>query len=75
LKDDKAFQDHWAKRVIAYIIDVAIVSVAAYFILLVAAVPSLPAIFLSQAFPFSWFWGFWLGGIAPLIVSRLLCPS
>jgi uncharacterized RDD family membrane protein YckC len=68
LKDDKAFQDHWAKRVIAYIIDVAIVSVAAYFILLVAAVPSLPAIFLSRAFPFSWFWGFWLGGIAPLIV-------
>ena len=68
LKDDKGFQDHWAKRVIAYIIDVAIVSVAAYVLLLAAALPTLPAIFFSQTFPFAWFWGFWLGGIAPLII-------
>jgi uncharacterized RDD family membrane protein YckC len=68
LKDDKGFQDHWAKRVIAYIIDVAIVSVAAYVLLLAAALPALPAIFFGQTFPFAWFWGFWLGGIAPLII-------
>jgi uncharacterized RDD family membrane protein YckC len=68
LKDDKGFQDHWAKRVIAYIIDVAIVSVAVYFLVLVVAFPALPAIFFGQAFPFAWFWGFWLGGIAPLII-------
>ena len=68
LKDDKGFQDHWAKRVIAYIIDVAIVSVAVYFVLLVTALPVLPAIFFSRTFPFAWFWGFWLGGITPLIV-------
>ena len=68
LKDDKAFQDHWAKRVIAYVIDVAIVSVAVYFLVLVAALPALPAIFFGQAFPFAWFWGFWLGGITLLII-------
>jgi uncharacterized RDD family membrane protein YckC len=68
LKDDKGFQDHWAKRVIAYIIDVAIVSVATYVLLLVASLPALPAIFFGQTFPFAWFWGFWLGGIAPLII-------
>jgi len=67
LKDDRAFQDHWAKRVIAYIIDVALVSVAVYLILLVTALSALPAVFLGQTFPFAWFWGFWLGGIAPLI--------
>ncbi len=68
LKDDKVFQDHWAKRVIAYIIDVAIVSVAVYFLLLLVALPSLPAIFFGQTFPLAWFLGFWLGGVAPLIV-------
>ncbi len=68
LKDDKAFQDHWVKRVIAYVVDVAIVSVAVYFLLLVTALPALLAVFFGQTFPFAWFWGFWLGGIAPLIV-------
>jgi len=68
LKDDKAFQDHWVKRVIAYVVDVAIVSVAVYFLLLVTALPVLLAVFFGQTFPFAWFWGFWLGGIAPLIV-------
>jgi uncharacterized RDD family membrane protein YckC len=68
LVDDRAFQDHWAKRVLAYVIDVAIVSVAVYFLLLVVALPALPMSFLGQAIPFAWFWGFWLGGITPLIV-------
>jgi len=68
LKDDKALQDHWVKRVIAYIIDVAIVTIALYLLLLVTALPTLLAVFLGQTFPFAWFWGFWLGGIAPLIV-------
>jgi uncharacterized RDD family membrane protein YckC len=68
LKDDKGFQDHWAKRVIAYVIDVAVVSIAVYFLLLVVALPALPTFFSGQIFPFVWFWGFWLGGILPLIV-------
>ncbi len=68
LKDDRGFQDHWAKRVIAYIIDVAIVSIAAYILLLIVAFPALPSILFGQSFPFAWFWGFWLGGVAPLII-------
>ena len=68
LKDDKGFQDHWAKRVIAYIADVAIVSVAVYVLVLVVALPAFPAVFFGQTFPFAWLWGFWLGGIAPLII-------
>src|SRR5260370_21821707 len=68
LKDDKGFQDHWAKRVIAYMVDVAIVSVAVYVLVLVIAFPSFPGIFFGQTFPFAWFWGFWLGGITPLIM-------
>jgi uncharacterized RDD family membrane protein YckC len=68
LKDDKVFQDHWARRAIAYVADVAIVSVAVYVLILIAALPRLTAAFFGQAFPFAWFWGFWLGGIAPLIV-------
>jgi uncharacterized RDD family membrane protein YckC len=68
LKDDKGFQDHWAKRVIAYIIDIVVVSVAVYFLVLVIALPALPSIFSGQAFPFAWLWGFWLGGIVPLVI-------
>jgi len=68
LRDDKNLQDHWLRRVIAYVIDVILVSVATYVILLAVALPSLPGLFFGQAFPFAWFWGLWLGGIAPLIV-------
>ena len=68
LKDDKGFQDHWAKRVIAYILDVTIVSVAVYVLVLVVALPALLAVLFGQTFPFAWFWGFWLGGVAPLII-------
>ena len=68
LKDDKGFQDHWAKRIIAYIVDVAIVSVSVFVLVLAVALPAFPAIFFGQTFPFVWFWGFWLGGIASLIM-------
>jgi uncharacterized RDD family membrane protein YckC len=68
LMDDRGFLDQWAKRVIAYIIDVAIVSVAVYVLVLAVALPAFPAIFFGQTLPFGWFWGFWLGGIAPLII-------
>ena len=46
----------------------AIVSVAVYVLLLIVALPALPGIFFGQTFPFAWFWGFWLGGIAALLV-------
>ena len=68
LMNDRGFQDHWAKRVIAYVIDVAVMSVALFVIVLALALPALTTVFLNQAFPFTWFWGFWIGGLAPLIV-------
>jgi len=68
LKDDKEFQDQWVKRIVAYVIDVVAVSAVAYLLLLVVAFPVVPAVFFGQTFPFVWFWGFWLGGIASLIV-------
>lgn len=68
LMNDRGFQDHWAKRVIAYVIDVVVVSVALFVIVLAVALPALTTVFFSQAYPFTWFWGFWIGGLAPLIV-------
>jgi len=68
LKDDKEFQDQWVKRIVAYVIDVVAVSVVVYSLLLVVAFPVVPGIVFSQTFPFAWFWGFWLGGIASLII-------
>lgn len=56
------------KRIVAYVIDVVAVSVVVYFLMLVIAFPIVPAVFFGQTFPFVWFWGFWLGGIASLIV-------
>ena len=56
------------KRIVAYVIDVVAVSVVVYFLLLVVAFPIVPTVFFGQTFPFVWFWGFWLGGIASLIV-------
>ncbi len=53
---------------IAYIIDVAVVSVALYLLLVIVALPAIPGIFFGQTFPFAWFWGFWLGGVATLII-------
>ena len=56
------------KRVVAYVIDVAIVSVAVYILIFAVAAPAILATLLGQPFPFAWFWGFWLGGITTLIV-------
>ncbi len=68
LKDDKTFQDHWARRAVAYIIDVVAVSAVVYFLLLVLTFPAIPSIFVSPFPGWFWLWGFWLGGIASLIV-------
>ena len=46
------------KRIVAYVIDVVAVSVAVYFLLLVAAFAIVPAVFFGQTLPFVWFWGF-----------------
>jgi len=56
------------KRIVAYAIDVFAVSVVVYSLLIIIAFPTVPAIFFGQMFPFAWFWGVWLGGIASLII-------
>ena len=68
LRDDRGFQDHWARRVIAYVIDVVIVSVGLFVLALATTLPALPGLLFGQTFPLAWFWGFWLGGLSPLIV-------
>jgi uncharacterized RDD family membrane protein YckC len=71
LRDDKGVQNHWAKRVVAFIIDTAIVSIAVIILALIFAIPFL----IGTTFPggpavFSWWWvvGGVFGGILPLIV-------
>ena len=61
LRDDKAVQNHWARRLIALIIDAAIVTVALVIIAVVVSIPFLVGLSLSSttvgAFP-AW-WGAW----------------
>ena len=68
LRDDGSFQDHWVRRVFAYVIDAVIVSVALFVLVLLTTIPALPGLFFGQTFPSAWFWGFWIGGLAPLII-------
>lgn len=70
LRDDKTVQNHWAKRVVAFIIDTAIVSIVVIILAFVFAIPFL----IGTNFPggptvFPW-WvvGGVFGGILPLIV-------
>ena len=74
LRDDKNVQNHWARRVIALVIDAVIVTVAVAIIAVVASIPFLIglnfAFTTGGAFPAWWnaWWGVWLGGLIPLVV-------
>lgn len=62
LMDDKSVQNHWARRVIAIIIDAILVSVVLGVIAVVIAIPFLFN-FLSGTTPtFPAWWGAWWGG-------------
>ena len=74
LRDDKNVQNHWARRLIAFVIDAAIVTVVLAIIAIVVSVPfiiglSFPSTTLG-AFPAWWtaWWGLSLGGLIPLVV-------
>ena len=69
LSDDKAVQDHWAKRVVAFILDSVIVSAAVTILALAAAVPFLIGAGFTPGFSFLpvW-WGVWFGGLIPLVI-------
>src|SRR2546422_9458310 len=74
LRDDKNVQNHWARRLIAFVIDAVIVTVVLAVIAIVVSVPfiiglSFPSTTLG-AFP-AWsaaWWGLSLGGLIPLVV-------
>jgi uncharacterized RDD family membrane protein YckC len=69
LRDDKTVQNHWARRLIAYVIDTILVTVVLTIIAVVVSIPFLIGVnfpfTIVGAFP-AW-WGLWLGGI-PLVL-------
>ena len=74
LRDDKAVQNHWARRLIALVIDAVIVTVALVIIAVVVSIPFLVGLSLSSTtvgtFSAWWgaWWGFWFGGIGSLVL-------
>lgn len=74
LRDDKAVQNHWARRLIALVIDAVIVTVALVIIAVAVSIPFLIGLNFASttggAFPAWWnlWWGVWLGGLIPLVV-------
>jgi len=67
LTSEKTAQDHWARRVIAYVIDSILVGAVAFILVLATALP--PAL-LGGGLPF---WGgLWFGGIFPLLILLIL---
>ena len=74
LRDDRAVQNHWARRLIALIIDAAIVAVALVIIAVVVSIPFFIGLNFSSTtvgtFPAWWgaWWGFWFGGVGSLVL-------
>jgi uncharacterized RDD family membrane protein YckC len=72
LRDDKTVQNHWARRLIAFVIDAVIVSVVLTIIAVAVSIPFLILIGLSLssttvgAFPV--WWGLWVGGAGSLFL-------
>ncbi|HZY93971.1 MAG TPA: RDD family protein [Candidatus Bathyarchaeia archaeon] len=70
MRDDRNVQNHWARRLVAVIIDVVIVSVTIAIISFTVAVPFLvrlssPTLVIPE-FP-AW-WGVWFGGVIPFLL-------
>jgi len=74
LRDDKTVQNHWLRRLIAFVIDAIIVTVVLAIIAIVVSVPFFIALSFPSTtvgvFPAWWnaWWGAWLGGLIPLVV-------
>ena len=69
LRDDKNVQNHWARRLIAYIIDVALVTVVLTIIAVVTSITFLigmgfPAVGTFPAVWAAWWGGLWFAGLA-----------
>jgi uncharacterized RDD family membrane protein YckC len=72
LRDDKSVQNHWARRLIAYIIDVALVTVVLTIIAIVVSIPFLIGLGFPSFVTFPAIWaawlGLWIGGPISLIL-------
>ena len=73
LRDDKTVQNHWARRLVAYIIDVALVTVVIAIIAVVVSIPFLigigfPTVGTFPALSVAWWGGLWLGGPISLVL-------
>ncbi len=72
LRDDKNVQNHWARRLIAYIIDVALVTVVLTIIAVAVSIRFLIGIGFPAfgTFPAVWaaWWGLWFGGPITLVL-------
>ena len=74
LRDNKTVQNHWARRLIAYVIDAVIVSVVLTIVAVAVSIPFLIGLSFSSttvgAFPAWWgaWWGFWIGGVGSLFL-------
>jgi len=72
LKDDKNVQNHWARRLIAYIIDVALVALVTVVLTIIAVAVSIrfliglgfPAVGTFPAVWAAWWGGLWFAGLA-----------
>lgn len=72
LGTDKSVQNHWARRLVAIIIDYAIVTAVVVVIAVLAAIPLLFSLGVPTGAAFSsyWtaWWGYWIGGaIGPFL--------
>lgn len=72
LRDDHSARNHWARRVIAFLIDAIIISLAVAIISAIIAIPILMTTGFptSTAFPTWWatWWGAWFGGAISLVL-------
>ena len=75
LKDDKNVQNHWARRLIAYIIDVALVALVTVVLTIIAVAVSIRFLIglgfpTVGTFPAVWaaLWGLWFGGPISLVL-------
>jgi uncharacterized RDD family membrane protein YckC len=73
LRDDKTVQNHWARRLIAIIIDSVIVSVVLAIIAAIVAIPfpvgfGFPTTTSALTVWWAGWWGFWFGGAIGLVL-------
>ena len=65
LEKNKTTQDHWAKRIIGFVIDSIVVSVAVIVLGLLVSIPLALGTGFLGFFPA---WGIWFGGIIPIVI-------